>query len=392
MTHTKYIMKLLRLVTIPGSFGLLKGQLEFLSNNNIEVVGVSGMPQERLRIVEQQEKIRCVLVPDLVRPISPWKDIKALFTLIKVIKKENPDIVHCNTPKASLLGMIAAWICRVPHRIYTVTGLRFETTTGLFRWTLITMERITCACATKVIPEGDGVAKTLRRESITKKPLKKILNGSIKGIDLDFFRRDDETTQQAIDIRQQYNIPSDAFVFIFVGRLVRDKGIVELVEAFSKVSTEYSQAYLFLVGPYEVDLDPLPNNILDEIKRNSNIIETGFIRGVRPYFAAADALVFPSYREGFPNAVLEAGAMGLPSIVTDINGCNEIIVEGENGTIIPTHNAIALEQSMRRFLCDKEILQRMSKKARPMIESRYERSMVWEALLQTYNEITKISH
>ena len=122
------------------------------------------------------------MLPDLVRPISISQDIKALFELIRVIRKERPDIVHANTPKGSLLGMMAAWWCRVPHRIYLVTGLRFETATGTFRWLLKTMERITCACATKVIPEGEGVKKTLIREKITKKPLQKIHNGNINGI------------------------------------------------------------------------------------------------------------------------------------------------------------------------------------------------------------------
>jgi glycosyltransferase involved in cell wall biosynthesis len=373
--------KVLRIVTSSGSFGLIKGQLRFISENGYEVIGVSGPPNDLSEEASKREGIRTIVVPNLVRPISLINDIKALFQIIKIIRKEKPQIVHANTPKASLLGIIASWWCRVPHRIYTVTGLRFETASGLFRWLLVTMERITCACATKVIPEGDGVANTLRANNITKKPLKKILNGNINGIDLDYFSKTEEVINEAKSIKENIG---GYFVFIFVGRIVKDKGIVELVDAFLKVQKKYPMTRLLLVGRMEPELDLLPEEIIEKIKNNDNIIEAGWKTDVRPWLVASDALVFPSYREGFPNVVIQAGAMGLPCVVTDINGCNEIIIEGINGYIITPKDVDALYDGMVRVVEDKEKTKQMAKNARPLIESRYEQSAVWNSLIKEY--------
>ncbi len=381
--------KLLRIVTSAESYGLIKGQLRFLSDNGWRVVGVSGGSEETARATEQLEDIRTIIIPNLVRPISLRDDVKALLQLIKVVREEKPLIVHANTPKGSLLGMVAAWWCRVPHRIYTVTGLRFETATGLFRWLLVTMERITCVCATKVIPEGDGVAETLRRNKITRKPLKKILNGNINGIDLSHFSMTDEVARETEVIREKIG---GSHRFVFVGRIVRDKGISELVTAFKRFQKQYPDARLILVGTMEPELDPLPNDILDEIRDNNSIIETGWQTDVRPWIAAADALLLPSYREGFPNVVMQAGAMGLPSIVTDINGCNEIIIEGENGYIVPTHDADVLYQRMLLLVENRERTKRMAKNARPLIESRYEQKGIWKATQEMYDNLIELRY
>ncbi len=377
---------LLRIVTTSGSFSLLKGQLRFLSQKGWNVIGVAGEPENRLQQLTEAEGITSIFIPHLVRPISPANDLKAFLELIRAIKKEKPLIVHANTPKGSLLGMLAAWYCRVPHRIYTVTGLRFETATGLFRRLLIAMERITCMCATKVIPEGDGVAATLRRERITAKPLKKILNGNINGVDLEYYSRNQSLEEAARQIKAKIG---EGFTFIFVGRIVRDKGIIELIEAFQRLQKEHSECRLVLLGRQEPDLDPIRPSTLQAIKDNPAIFEAGWQNDVRPWLAAADALAFPSYREGFPNVVMQAGAMSLPSIVTDINGCNEIIIEGENGYIVPPRDPQALYQRMKNMVEDTATTKMMAQKARPLIAERYEQQAVWEAILSEYQKLTK---
>lgn len=377
---------LLRIVTTSGSFSLLKGQLRFLSQKGWNVIGVAGEPENRLQQLTEAEGITSIFIPHLVRPISPANDLKAFLELIRAIKKEKPLIVHANTPKGSLLGMLAAWYCRVPHRIYTVTGLRFETATGLFRRLLIAMERITCMCATKVIPEGDGVAATLRRERITAKPLKKILNGNINGVDLEYYSRNQSLEEAARQIKAKIG---EGFTFIFVGRIVRDKGIIELIEAFQRLQKEHSECRLVLLGRQESDLDPIRPSTLQAIKDNPAIFEAGWQNDVRPWLAAADALAFPSYREGFPNVVMQAGAMSLPSIVTDINGCNEIIIEGENGYIVPPRDPQALYQRMKNMVEDTATTKMMAQKARPLIAERYEQQAVWEAILSEYQKLTK---
>ena len=372
--------KLLRITTVSLSLeALLKGQLSYL-NNYFEIVGIAS-GEKKLREVEVREGIRTIEVK-MHRDVNLWADLKSLFVLIKVIAREKPYIVHANTPKGSLLAMVAAWICRVPHRIYTVTGLRFETTTGRFRVVLIAMEKITCWCATKVIPEGEGVKKTLLREKITNKPLHKILNGNINGIDLDYFQRTVAVTGEAAALQ------SELFTFCFVGRMVKDKGTNELVHAFAKLYNEQQQVRLLLVGPLEQHLDPLEEDVLTLINTHPAItIFAGFRKDIRPYLAASDALAFPSYREGFPNVVMQAGAMGLPSIVTDINGCNEIIIEGVNGIIIPPKDEEALYKAMKYFIENKDKVAEMAAQSRPLIASRYEQKMVWEAILMEYQSL-----
>ena len=415
--------KLLRITTISLSLDkLLKGQLKYLSQY-YDVVGVAS-DIGSLDHVAQREGVRVVDLP-MKREISVVSDLFSLIKMIQLIKKENPYIVHSNTPKASLLAMISAKICKVPLRIHTVTGLRFETTQGFLKRLLILMEKITCACATNVFPEGNGVRETLSKYKITKKPLKTILNGNINGIDTSFFDPAHYHSEELKNLRNKLNLNHNDFVFIFIGRLVKDKGINELVSTFKQLSLSVGSQIsnplvmdgyktssrsdsidperknvkprrgdpalrdikLLLVGPLEEKLDPLHTETMREIIDNKNIISVGYQDDVRPYLAISDAFVFPSYREGFPNVVMQAGAMGLPSIVTDISGSNEIIIEGQNGIIIPTKNEDALSKAMRYFLENPEKVKQMAQNSRALIETRYEQKKVWKALLIEYKRL-----
>jgi glycosyltransferase involved in cell wall biosynthesis len=392
--------KLLRITTISGSLaGLLKGQLRFL-NQYYEVVGVAS-DTGSLQEVSEREGIRVVNLP-MERDINLWKDCISLIRMIRLIRYEKPYIVHANTPKGSLLGMLASWFCNVPIRIYTVTGLRFETVGGNLKRLLIMMEKITCACATKVIPEGDGVKNTLLKNKITKKPLKKILNGNINGIDTAYFDPALYSEEDKKLLREKLNIEEKDFVFIYIGRLVKDKGINELVAAFSKLKSDNVQfrdngnsttissssiPKLLLIGRLEQKLDPLLPETWEKIQTDPNILFAGYQEDVRPFLAISDVLAFASYREGFPNVVMQAGAMGLPSIVTDINGCNEIIIEGENGVIIPPKDKEALLNAMQFFLSNQLEVKRMATNARQLIVTRYEQKTVWKALLEEYRSL-----
>lgn len=374
-------LKLLRLTTVDISLNsLLKGQLRYLSQY-FEVVGVAA-DTGVLQQVSEREGVRVVDLP-MHREISLWADCKSLWTLIKLFRRERPDIVHANTPKASLLGMVAAALCRVPNRIYTVTGLRFETTQGVLRFVLKTMERITCLCATKVIPEGDGVKSILLRERITRKPMQKILNGNINGVDLEWYDRTESVMQRAAEVRGG----STDFTFVFIGRIVRDKGVNELVEAFSRLANERSDVRLMLVGRFEDDLDPLPQHTKKQIESNERISFVGYQSDVRPYLVASDVLVLPSYREGFPNVVLQAGAMGLPVIVTDVNGSDEAICSGVNGVIVPKYSSEVLYRAMSDMVSDRDATANMAAVAREMVASRFDQKDVWAALANMYKEL-----
>ena len=379
-------IKLIRTSTVPGSLNTFcKGLLrELQEQEGYEVVAVSS-PGEQLDEISRREGVKTVAVP-MERRISPLNDLKSLWRLIRVFRKEKPAIVHSITPKAGLLSMIAAWVARVPVRLHTFTGLVFPTATGLTQKILILTDRITCACATHIVPEGEGVKNDLINYRITRKPLKVLGHGNIRGIDLDYYNPElPEVQADAAKIRKP-----GVFTFVFIGRLVGDKGINELVEAFERLNTEYPETRLLLVGRQEPELDPLKHETIAKIDHNKNIEAVGQQSDVRPWLASADALVFPSYREGFPNVVIEAGAMGLPSIVTDINGSREIIIEGRNGTIVPPRNAMALEAAMRRFVESPDDVARMAENARPLIASRYEQSYVRRCLKDYYREIIQM--
>lgn len=342
-----------------------------------DVVAVSS-PDVELKDIAEREGVRTIAVP-MERHISFIKDNQALFRMIRVFKKERPDIVHSMTPKAGLISMLAAKICRVPVRMHTYTGLVFPTATGMKQKVLIWMDKLLCSCATYINPEGKGVADDLRRFGITKKPLHIIGNGNVRGIDADYWNRN----RCQLDEGNTINKEDGQFTFVFVGRMVGDKGINELIDAFKRLQN----ARLLLVGPMEENLDPLKEETIHEINNNPNIDWLGLQQDVRPYYLQADAFVFPSYREGFPNTVLEAGAMGLPAIVTDINGANEIIVPNENGIIIPPRNADALYHAMKYMLDHPDDVKHMAANARRMVLDRYEQKYIWAELLKVYQSL-----
>lgn len=380
--------KLIRITTVPISFKvLLKGQLRFMASNGFDVKGVSSEGEE-LKEVRENEGIVMEAI-NMSRKITPFQDLKSLWKMWNFLRKEKPQIVHTHTPKAGIIGMLAARLAGVPHRLHTVAGLPLMEATGTKRKILNIVEKLTYSSATRVYPNSKGLYDFILQNNFTQSnKLKIIANGSSNGIDTTFFSPDQVTEIEKVTLREKLNIQPDDFVFVFVGRIVSDKGINELIKAFSELKTaennELTSIKLLLVGGLESDLDPLNPETLAEINQNKDIISAGFQQDVRPFFAISDALAFPSYREGFPNVVMQAGAMGLPSIVSDINGCNEIIVEGENGLIIPPKNVEKLKEKMLTLARDKNLYTKLKENSRRMIESRYEQSVVWNALLEEY--------
>lgn len=377
--------KLIRTATIAISLDyLLKGQLDFL-NQKYEVIAVSGS-DDHLKEVASRECVRTVSVP-MQRAISPLKDLISLWKMYHLFRKEKPQIVHSITPKAGLLSMIAAKLAGVPFRIHTFTGLIFPTKTGLLQQLLIGMDRILCFCATNIYPEGQGVKKDLIKYNITNKKLRVLANGNVNGIDVQYFDRKQLVVDELTALKQQLGIEDKDFVYIFVGRLVSDKGIQELVEAFQRLEQELNDIKLLLVGHFESELDPLNEDTLKAISQSANIITVGFQKDVRLYFAIANALAFPSYREGFPNVVLQAGAMGLPTIATDISGCNEIIIPGHNGILVPVNDAKELFYGMLKLSTKQPFYNELASNARSIIVEKYHQQLVWEAIDAEYNRI-----
>ena len=379
--------KIIYISTVPLSLNLFYRGLFRELSQEYEVIALSS-PQPELAEVTRREGVRTIGVP-MCRKIAPFNDIVALWRLIRIFCRERPQMVHSMTPKAGLLSMIAARIAYVPVRVHTFTGLVFPTSSGLLRCVLMLTDKMTCRCATHIIAEGEGVRNDLLHHGITKKGVSVLGFGNVRGIDLDYYALTPSIKEQTGKIRKRLGIADGAFTFVFVGRIVRDKGINELTEAFCHLYNERNGVYLLLVGDYE-HIDPLFKYTRELIDRTPNIYVTEeWIDDVRPWYAAADALVFPSYREGFPNVVIEAGAMGVPSIVTDINGSREIIIDGENGVIIPSHNEIALYHAMKGMVMNPEKAKCMGEKARSLIASRYEQRFVRSKLKEFYHHILK---
>lgn len=372
--------KIIRACTVSMSVDFATGMLPELQKQ-YEVVLLSS-PGHELDEAAYKYGVRKIAIP-MKRHISLWQDLISLCRLVFVFHKESPLMVHSITPKAGLLCMIAAWVTRVPVRVHTFTGLVFPTSKGLKRRILMATDWLTCTCATHIIPEGEGVKNDLLNNNITKKPIKVLGHGNVQGIDLVRFDRRAEVMKLAHKIRKD-----DVFTFIFVGRIVKDKGINELCSAMDKLSG-FSPTRLLLLGEYEDDLDPISSKSREIIEKNPAIEVIGPKYGddLIAYYTAADCFVLPSYREGFPNTVLESGAIGLPSIVTDINGSREIIIHGENGVIVPPKNADALYRAMLDMIRNKPVRDRMASKARGMIASRYEQGYVRKCLYDYYDEI-----
>lgn len=403
--------KLIRITTVPTSLKiLLKGQHRFMSENGFEVIGISSSGEE-LQDVEREENIRTIAV-EMTRTISPFKDLKSVWQLYKIFKKEKPQIVHTHTPKAGTVGMLAAKLAGVPHRLHTVAGLPLLVVKGKKRKLLDFVEKITYACATKVYPNSFGLYDIiLENKYTTKDKLKVIGKGSSNGIDTSHFDPKLFSEEQKQELKNSLGIKPDDFVYVFVGRLVKDKGINELVSAFKELGIRNKELgigntlipspqslvpnpqspipnpQLLLVGTFETELDPLLPETLKEIETNPNIISVGFQKDVCPYFSISDCLVFPSYREGFPNVVLQAGAMGLPSIVSDINGCNEIVENGHNGFIIPVQNQEKLHEKMLFLLQNSEKRTEIANNSRKKIVENYERNYIWREILKEYNTL-----
>lgn len=340
----------------------------------------------------KEEGFHCIEV-EMERHISPIKDLKSLLKMISVFRKEKPYMVHSMTPKAGLLCMMAGCLTGVPVRVHTFTGLVWPTSYGLKRKILMTTDKLLCACATHIIPEGQGVMDDLRSGGITKKPMKVLGYGNVKGVDMERFnpkRFASELNTNCTNDTNNLSVGKERpFTFVFVGRIVGDKGVNELVEAFTKLHEKYDNTKLVIVGRYEENLDPVSPVTLDRIKANPAIDACGAKYGddLLKEYVKADCHVMPSYREGFPNTPIEAGAMGLPNIVTDINGSREIVVDDENGLIVPPRNVQPLYEAMERMLTDDALREKMRLNARPMIESRFEMSFVQDCLINFYKEI-----
>lgn len=371
--------KLLIVTTVPLTLAtILRDQPRFLAQRFNVTLATS--PGSELADVAQNEQVTVELVP-MVRGIDIAADVRSIVRMARLIRRLRPDAVHSYTPKAGLVAMTAAALCRVPVRIHTFTGLIFPVHAGVKRSALKWADRLTAWCATRVVPEGEGVKRDLQRFAITSKPLHVIGHGNIAGVDTAHFSPDDDEVKSAAQrLVAETGLEATDRVFCFIGRLHPDKGLNELVRAFETLPPN---ARLLIVGTAD-DSAPLDAAAQSRLEQ-PRIHQLGFMRDVRPALAVSDVLVLPSYREGFPNVILQAGSMRLPLIATNVSGCNEFITPGVNGWLVEPRDSDALYRAMHEALARaREQLETMGNESRRRVMERHERRDYWQSLLRFY--------
>lgn len=374
--------KLIIITTVPMSLAtLVKGQAKYLSSY-FDVKLVTSF-SEKNQEISKDEGVELKSI-DMTRQITIIKDLKALIELYKYFKNQKPDIVYTFTPKAGLLGMMASFLSRVPVRIHNVVGMPLMEATGKKFILLKFIERLTYFFSTNLFCNSFGLKKFIN-ENLTKKDVKVIAQGSINGVDTEFFKNTKTLDEKEL-IRDKFKIDKKDFVITFVGRIVKDKGINELIEAFINLSKKYNNLKLLLVGDYEEHLNPIKNENKILIDSLDSIITVGFQNDIRDFLSITDLFVLPSYREGLPNSLIEAGSFGIPLLATNINGCNEIIDDGITGILVEKKSAKKLEEAIDKLLEDKELYNSIKLKVRDRIIEKYEQKYFWNELK---NEIKK---
>lgn len=374
--------KLIIITTVPMSLAtLVKGQAKYLSSY-FDVKLVTSF-SEKNQEISKAEGVELKSI-DMTRQITIIKDLKALIELYKYFKNQKPDIVYTFTPKAGLLGMMASFLSRVPVRIHNIVGMPLMEATGKKFILLKFIERLTYFFSTNLFCNSFGLKKFIN-ENLTKKDVKVIAQGSINGVDTEFFKNTKTLDEKEL-IRDKFKIDKKDFVITFVGRIVKDKGINELIEAFINLSKKYNNLKLLLVGDYEEHLNPIKNENKILIDSLDSIITVGFQNDIRDFLSITDLFVLPSYREGLPNSLIEAGSFGIPLLATNINGCNEIIDDGITGILVEKKSAKKLEEAIDKLLEDKELYSSIKLKVRDRIIEKYEQNFFWNELK---NEIKK---
>ena len=361
---------------------LLRGRLRALRESGFRVVLISS-PGPLLNEMGEHEGVEIVAIP-MQRGVTPLRDLVALFRLCIVLLRLRPDISEFSTPKAGILGSLAGLACGVPHRIYLLRGLRLETASGPLRWILRFTEGVASACCHLVLCNSKSIrdqAKVLHLA--VERKLVLLGHGTSNGVDVERFRPGSSR------VKSMLGIPANAPVIGFVGRLTRDKGIPELIEAFDALLKTAPQARLLLVGWYDDSEDALSSKLRVRIDRHSQIVRTGLVADTAPYYRAMDMLVLPTWREGFPNVVLEAAASCIPVITTLATGSCDSVLPEVTGLLIPPGHPEAITEAMLQLLGDPTRRKKMGIAARAWVTKRFRHTQVQGLTVRLYSDLLK---
>jgi glycosyltransferase involved in cell wall biosynthesis len=373
---------LLHVTTIPMSLTFLTGQVSYIQDRGFRIHAVSS-PGEDLTAFARRERVSVDSV-EMPRRITPIRDVGAIARLLRVIGRMKPTIVHAHTPKGGLLGMVAATLARVPVRIFHVRGLPLLCATGLRRRLLWCADWVSCRFAHQVLCVSHSVRDEVVRAGLCPPAKIKVLaGGSGNGVDAGHRFNPERARSSRADVRRRFGIPMDAPVIGFVGRIVRDKGIVELADAWGRLRSDHPKLHLLIVGPFE-EQDPVPPETEALLRQDSRVHLAGMDWNTPPLYAAMDLVALPTYREGFPNVPLEAAAMGLPVVATRIPGCIDAVADGATGLLVPPGDAKALASALDRYLTDDGLRRAHGAAGRERIGRDFRQDVIWEALHQEY--------
>lgn len=364
------------IITSALSLKLFRNQWTYWQNSGWDVTAICG-PGENEHSLVRELGIKTYVVP-FVRNPSPIKDIVALVTLWWFLLWHRFDVLHVSTPKASLQGVIAGRLSFHNKIYYLLRGRAYENMAGIKRWIMSRLEWISCHLSTIVVPICRELGQLIVSEGLCPVDrVKYVGSGSSAGIDLSKFTRTEDVSETASQLRKDFLIKDTDVVLIFVGWFRRDKGINELICAFKKLSAEFSDLKLILVGEFE-ESDPLESDTVFEIKNNSAIIHVHWQNDPAVYYAMADILVFPSYREGFGNVAIEASSMGVPVVASDIMGCREAVVHGQTGLLVTKGDSLKLADSLKLLIFDSNLRKKMSEQGRKRVELEFSQEIIFK--------------
>ncbi len=363
--------------------GFLQGQLQFFQDKGFDVTVLCPERRKDEWEIARPEGVPIIQVP-MARVIAPLQDLVSLWRLWRTMRALGPAITNVGTPKAGLLGGFAAWLNRVPCRFYTLHGLRFETTKGFRRRLLIYAERLACLFAHRVICVSQSVRERAIACGLTDRERTFVFgSGSCNGVNASHFAATPETMTRAADLRRQLGIPPQAPVALFVGRFTCDKGVPELMEAFSELLDRFPELHLVLAGCFE-DEDPLPVSTRRALEAHPQVIFAGAVPNTVPYYAMADVLVLPSHREGLPTVVLEAQAAGTPVVGACATGIVDVISDGETGLLFTVGDVAALTEAIARLLTDKNLAQKLGLAGQEQVKHKFQQQKIWDELYHAY--------
>lgn len=376
-------MRIVYVVTVPmTALVLMKGHLRYMRECGHEVVLISS-PGKDLDAVAKRDEIQTVGIP-IEREINLFADLISLYRLILCLHALKPDIVNASTPKAGFLGMVAAMICGVPVRMYWLRGLRMETLAGIKRGVTFFTEWLACALATNLVSVSWSLARAAIESGIVKAPKVTVLgSGSSNGVHAMHWLEAAARQEDADALRQALKIPASAKVIGFVGRLTRDKGLSDVLLAYERIVKEQPDAWLLILGAFEKG-DPVSQHAVETVKGHPQIVHVGFVADTAPYYPLMRVLAFPSYREGFPNTILEAAIAGTPAVGYDSTGVVDAIVDNDTGLLVRQGDAGALSEALLRIIQDSQLQKSFSEAGRRRAMHDFKPEEIWRAWNDLY--------